>query len=220
LSRCTYILDEESRLQHLNWLLFFIFSRTRANTEIIQVSIYFSITLTEFYFLNPSLDTDCTNLWLATSYCVASVGDVVTYPGYPISSAPPLPYTLTADAFTTESWSTVTPVVIYYPVQTVQPLAPGTLSTCHVYQNGTDPPVFVDQSISENVGDMYDESYSWCNTTALMYGETLDNLLLWNPSLVPGNATGNCTLLPGFRYCAQLEADGKSHHKSCIIGQC
>lgn len=107
-------------------------------------------------------------------------------------------------------------MISYYPVQTAQPLAPGTLTTCEVYHNGTEPSIFVDQSISENVRDMYHESYSWCNTTAYLYGETLDNLLLWNPSLVPGNATGNCTLLPGFRYCAQLEAEGKSHHEPCI----
>jgi hypothetical protein len=47
-----------------------------------------------------------------------------------------------------------------------------------------------------------------------LYGETLDNLLLWNPSLVTGNTTGGCTLLPGYRYCAQLDAAGKHGYKS------
>lgn len=41
------------------------------------------ISLTDFYFLNPRVNsTSCDNLAPGESYCVKAVGDVNTYPGY------------------------------------------------------------------------------------------------------------------------------------------
>jgi hypothetical protein len=40
--------------------------------------------------------------------------------------------------------------------------------------------------------------------------QTLDDILLWNPSLVNGNITGNCTLLPDYQYCINLNGTSKS----------
>lgn len=41
------------------------------------------ITLEDFYYLNPKLNTKCTNLLLDIAYCVAAVGDISTYSDYP-----------------------------------------------------------------------------------------------------------------------------------------
>ncbi|KAK6209368.1 hypothetical protein LQW54_006356 [Pestalotiopsis sp. IQ-011] len=41
-----------------------------------------SITLADFYFLNPEINANCTNLWANASYCIAPVGAITTYDGY------------------------------------------------------------------------------------------------------------------------------------------
>lgn len=64
-----------------------------------SVSIRESIALRDFYFLNPSINEQCTNLLLDIAYCVAAVGDINTYPSYP-HSTPPL-YTLTSATYST-----------------------------------------------------------------------------------------------------------------------
>ncbi|KAJ5664447.1 hypothetical protein N7507_005178 [Penicillium longicatenatum] len=42
----------------------------------------FGITKNDLMFLNPQIDSGCTNLWLGNSYCVEPVGNVKTYSGY------------------------------------------------------------------------------------------------------------------------------------------
>ncbi|KAK4222266.1 hypothetical protein QBC38DRAFT_504196 [Podospora fimiseda] len=44
------------------------------------------LDLADLFFLNPSLNAKCTNILLELAYCVAPVGDITTYTGYPISS--------------------------------------------------------------------------------------------------------------------------------------
>lgn len=47
------------------------------------ITIQENISLLDFYFLNPEINTtDCNNLLLGESYCVAPVGSISTYPGY------------------------------------------------------------------------------------------------------------------------------------------
>lgn len=47
------------------------------------ITVQQGISLKDFYFLNPEINsTDCSNLLLGYSYCVAPVGDISTYPGY------------------------------------------------------------------------------------------------------------------------------------------
>lgn len=47
------------------------------------------ISLKDLRFLNPDLDTDCTNLMPGYSYCVKPVGNIKTYDGYRDRSAFP-----------------------------------------------------------------------------------------------------------------------------------
>ncbi|KAF9631767.1 Peptidoglycan-binding lysin domain [Lasiodiplodia theobromae] len=46
------------------------------------VSSQNGIVLSDFYFLNPEIDANCTNLELGKAYCVAPVGTISTYSGY------------------------------------------------------------------------------------------------------------------------------------------
>lgn len=41
-----------------------------------------SISLKDFYFLNPMVNSTCGNLWLDTYYCVEAVGNIATYSNY------------------------------------------------------------------------------------------------------------------------------------------
>lgn len=47
------------------------------------MTIQEGISLPDFYFLNPEVNsTNCDNLMLGISYCVAPMGDISTFPGY------------------------------------------------------------------------------------------------------------------------------------------
>lgn len=55
----------------------------RAGDTCASVTQIQSISLFDFYFLNPEVNsTSCNNLFLGYSYCVRAVGDIKTYAGY------------------------------------------------------------------------------------------------------------------------------------------
>jgi hypothetical protein len=166
--------------------------------------VKFSITIGDFHFLNPFLNTDCTNLWLNTAYCVQAVGTITTYPSYPTTPAGNMtaqPYTLTSEAFTTTTWISVPEPIATFTVTTAYPFAPGTWTNCTDYKNRTAKPQVFDQWRQAGTSvDLFPEDY-YCNITASGWGLPLNTFLSWNPSLVNGNATGNCTLLPQYNYC-------------------
>jgi hypothetical protein len=186
------------------------FWQTKEGDICSKISVQFSITLADFYFLNPHLDSTCSNLWRDTAYCVQAVGSITTYPAYPTSTPGSLtrPYTLTSETFTTESWSTVAPNVPSAPVETQHPFAPGSWSNCTMYRNGAEKPQFVDQSAEEVNRESYWASLYYCNNTAAAFGVSMEQLLTWNPSLMSSSSNGNCILLPNFRYCT-LVGDGE-----------
>ncbi|EZF35126.1 hypothetical protein H101_01329 [Trichophyton interdigitale H6] len=47
------------------------------------IVLKFGITMDNFIFLNPALNSNCTNLYAEESYCVLPVGDINTYSGKP-----------------------------------------------------------------------------------------------------------------------------------------
>ncbi|CAG8272011.1 unnamed protein product [Penicillium salamii] len=55
-----------------------------------------AISLVDFYFLNPKIDTNCTNLELREAYCIAVVRDISTYSDYLVTT--PL-FTMTTASF-------------------------------------------------------------------------------------------------------------------------
>jgi hypothetical protein len=66
------------------------------------VSLKFNIALKDFLFLNPELNTNCTNLWLDYNYYVAPVGDISTYPGYGGATST---FTITPETSTPLRWT-------------------------------------------------------------------------------------------------------------------
>lgn len=121
------------------------------------------------------MDSTCSNLWAKTSYCVGAVGDIATYSGYPTTTAS---YT-----FTKPPATTYTPVPV--PTASLQPVAPGTITGCLIYENA--------------IGSSYPDytTLNACDTWAIVAGVTVKDLLRWNPSL----SSEGCTFQSGYSYC-------------------
>jgi hypothetical protein len=151
-----------------------------ADEDCSTISLKYGISLSDFYFLNPQVDSNCTNLWAKTSYCVEAVGNIATYSGYTVSTAS---YTFTRPAPTTY---TPTPAV----TATQLPTAPGTLENCISYEN----------AFSQNVTNS-----TWnlnaCDNWARLLEVTVADLVYWNPSL----SLSDCVFVPGYSYCANSE---------------
>jgi hypothetical protein len=145
-----------------------------------SISVKFSISVDDFYFLNPHLDKNCTNLWKDTSYCVKPVGNIVTYPGYSTSTAstgftrPPLA-------------STTSPVSI--PMPTLHPKAKGTIEGCFYYENAWDASFIKANPLFAGSNN--------CTVWASAGDVTVQQLLEWNPSL----SADKCEFKSGSSYC-------------------
>ncbi|GFP55620.1 LysM domain-containing protein ARB_00327 [Trichoderma asperellum] len=139
-----------------------------------------SLTLSDFYFLNPQVDSSCSNLWANTSYCVKPVGNIETYSGYKTTTA--------ATTFTRPVTATD---FVPSPVQTatLQPKASGTIRDCYVYENAFDATSKLKNLSAANS----------CCIWAQYANVTVEQLLEWNPSL----SGSNCVLQAGKSYCIQ-----------------
>ncbi|KLJ12564.1 hypothetical protein EMPG_12392 [Blastomyces silverae] len=146
-----------------------------------MISLRFGISLKDFYFLNPQVDGNCTNLWGNTSYCVQPVGDIATYSGYPVE-APSATFTHPpAESFVPS------PIEFSPPKAT----APGTLKDCLIYED----------AFSEHAGFGDDlKTMNWCKNWAWVAGVTVDDLLEWNPSL----SREDCSFQVEYSYCIRL----------------
>ncbi|KAK4163124.1 hypothetical protein QBC43DRAFT_355514, partial [Cladorrhinum sp. PSN259] len=146
------------------------------------ILLKFRLALSGFYFLNPQVDSTCSNLWANTSYCVNPVGNIEIYSGYPTTTA--------ATTFTRPGPVTTTGFVPS-PVQTatLQPKASGTISDCYVYENAFDATSKLkDLSVANS-----------CSRWAHFANVTVEQLVEWNPSL----PAINCGLQAGNSYCVQ-----------------
>lgn len=139
------------------------------------ISMKYAISLSDFYFLNPQVDSTCSNLWADTSYCVQAVGDIATYSGYPVKTAS---YTFTKPASTKY---TPTPIA----TATLQPTASGTIGGCSAYQN----------AFGSNIANV--TYLNACDGWAVVNDVTVAELLRWNPSL----SSENCVFEAGYSYC-------------------
>ncbi|KAK5011401.1 hypothetical protein LTR28_003417 [Elasticomyces elasticus] len=150
-----------------------------------KVSVAAGISLSDFYFLNPEINANCTNLWLGNAYCVRPVGDIKTYPGYTQSSTSAL-ITVTPNTFTPANTgvpaSTSSPG--YVATVSLLPTASGTIPGCDTYRN-------YDNSTNAN---------NACADVAHEFLVSFSSLQQWNPSLT-GNKT-TCKLASGYSYCA------------------
>jgi hypothetical protein len=153
------------------------------------LAVKFGITLADFLFLNPGVNTNCINLFAEESYCVAAVGDINTYTGRPgyatVSLDPSAPFT--GVPYTERPDATNTPFTRLY---TPLPEATGTRDDCVHYFAGDD--------------FQYDLSgapfASNCELAALTYDVDLESFAAWNPGL--GNVSDpTCAFEKGVRYC-------------------
>ncbi|KAK4141819.1 LysM domain-protein [Dichotomopilus funicola] len=145
-----------------------------------SISIAFSIALADFYFLNPQVDkAHCNNLWLGSAYCVKPVGNIQTYPDYPVS-VPSTTFTRPPPANETEA----PPPVLDMPA--LNPRAEGTVDGCDSYENGW-PEAVTAQNPDANT----------CVTWANMGDVTVAQLRRWNPSLTEEK----CVLSAAYSYC-------------------
>ncbi|KAF7884612.1 uncharacterized protein EAF02_004948 [Botrytis sinoallii] len=166
-----------------------------------SISIAKGISLTDFYFLNPMVNSTCGNLWTDTYYCVEAVGNIATYLEYggtsttknPCSQldAPASCFVTTYPTTTPFTWPavgtvTTTALLTNHTSLADLPLAPGTSGSCSQYAEYY-------QSKS-NINS--------CGAIAHFYDITISDVVAWNPSLTydASNIT-SCVFLPGYRYC-------------------
>ncbi|EFQ98548.1 LysM domain-containing protein [Nannizzia gypsea CBS 118893] len=181
--------------------------------SIAQIS---SITLADFYFLNPEVNsTSCNNLLLGYSYCVRALGDISTYPGYAgLTTDPCVGGTTTGPAscyvttyITLPPWDfpsippespdpTTTSVTSY----TTPPVVKTTTSSTRVPNYTLDPH---QTGLVDGCIDFYKvRQGDTCNDIAQRLGVALSDIYLWNPAL-----KGDCTgLLAGYWICQKVRS--------------
>jgi len=167
-----------------------------AGDDCSTITAKFSILLEDFLFLNPSVNENCTNLWLNYSYCIQPVGDITTYPGYGGTTTTTLP-PFTPGPKTALPWDETMETGTNRTDLVVIPLAEGTRIDCYYY-------------IWINVTDT-EASNLTCWDVASWAGQTPEQFALWNPSIDQNtNASTSptydydCTLTPSVSYCALL----------------
>ncbi|KAI7205540.1 hypothetical protein KC316_g171 [Hortaea werneckii] len=151
-----------------------------------QVSVANSIALTDFYFLNPSLDVECTNLLLGSAYCVKAVGDIASYSGYTPSGGASI--TVPRATFSSVNTAIITATPVGYSfTQSLMPTASGTIEGCTDYSNHN--------ASANRSGDCRYIAFAWQISTS--------QLIEWNPSL--DSDLSICSLQDGRSYCVGQE---------------
>ena len=162
-------------------------SQVQARDNCSKISIAFSITLSDFLFLNPKVYSNCTNLLLGVAYCVFPVGNIATYSGY---IAPPT-MSITVPPATFSPVNTANPSTTKYPNPGYRfqqlPMASGTVQGCTSYANYND--------------NTTDARFNSCNYVAYAYEVNFSDLLTWNPSLLKNET--DCAFQPDYSYCVQ-----------------
>ncbi|KAI9823660.1 MAG: hypothetical protein M1826_007678 [Phylliscum demangeonii] len=148
------------------------------------VSLATLISLSDFYFLNPEINAQCTNLDLGVAYCVKAVGDITTYANYTMTAGP----TITVPPASFSSVNTAIPTSSGDPgfvaTTSLLPKASGTIQGCDTYRN-------------------YDgqNGLNGCSYIAYAYEVTTDQLLAWNSGL--SSNLSACNFLSGYSYCVR-----------------
>ncbi|KAL3423876.1 LysM domain-containing protein [Phlyctema vagabunda] len=152
----------------------------------------FGITIENFIFLNPAINSNCTNLFAEESYCVLPVGDINTYSG----KAGYVSFTVSRTSIAGDP-ATGLPAVIWTsptPTTTQLPIASDTRDDCNHYFRGD----FFQDSIDGT------HWKSTCELAAAVMDVTIEDLQTWNPIL--GNTTDACAFATDVRYCGRYYA--------------
>jgi LysM repeat protein len=154
------------------------------------VSLKFSIDLGDFIFLNPEVNVNCTNLWLDYNYCIAPVGNIRSYPGYP--KPPTSTFSITPMAVTQIPWRPITNKS--NTSYAIVPIAAGSRTDCWNY-------VWINATLSGTID-------CWALASFSQIGR--EQFVLWNPSLNQNTGTGTpsynytCTIPPSLSYCVGI----------------
>jgi LysM repeat protein len=160
------------------------------------ISLANGITLADFYFLNPGVDSvDCNNLWLGYAYCVKAVGNIQTYPDYPV--------VVPSTTFTRPPVASQTPPPVF-ELPALNPTAPDTVEGCDYYENAWP------ESVTAQRPDA-NKCANWASTGDV----TVAQLLRWNPSL----SEEDCELLAEYSYCINKDDESDTTGKSELIGR-
>ncbi|KAJ5136402.1 hypothetical protein N7448_004956 [Penicillium atrosanguineum] len=146
-----------------------------------KVSLAQSISLTDFYFLNPEIDANYTNLQLDEAYCVKAVGSITSYPNYTVTGVLLITITPVNFTYVNTAIPTATSDPGYeYTGTPLLPTASGTISGCYDYEN---PSNYTSQCVDMAAG----------------YGISMKQLVAWNLSLE--NNASTCNLNMANSYC-------------------
>ncbi|DAA75949.1 TPA_exp: LysM domain-containing protein [Trichophyton benhamiae CBS 112371] len=159
------------------------------------IVLKFGITMDNFIFLNPALNSNCTNLYAEESYCVLPVGDINTYSGKPGYVSTPTGSETTATGIRFEDLPDATENPYPRPPPG-PPIAEGTRDDCNYYFDGAE--------FQYNVTNTY-----WNSNCQIpppqVYRVDPESFESWNAGL--GNISRpECSFKPGFRYCGRYYA--------------
>lgn len=171
-----------------------LFHETLGGEDCAILGLQYSISFADLQFLNPMIWDNCTNLWLDTSYCVAPVGDITSYPGYPSSSPT---FTISPQAST--------PIPFFDPFAVdnstgeggdiIIPLAVDTRTDCWDY-------IWWNESLGVPIS---------CWDLAASADITGEMFILWNPSLDQNDNNAStptydypCTVSASSSYCVAV----------------
>ncbi|GKT49645.1 lysM domain-containing protein [Colletotrichum spaethianum] len=154
-----------------------------------MLTLKFAISLPDFLFLNTGINSNCTNLFAAESYCVQAVGDINTYPGRPghVSFTIDPSATFTGVPFTMLPNATMT----LDPRPTQLPLATGVRDDCYFYFKGDE---------YQYSSDVFGFWNSNCEIAASNYNVDFDSFVAWN-SLATNVTDSACVFQVGLQYC-------------------
>ncbi|KAF1947370.1 hypothetical protein EJ02DRAFT_440227 [Clathrospora elynae] len=176
----TYV-THESNTQCGQW--YNVVSRDYCN----MVTIKHRILLSDFVFLNPSLNENCTKLLLDISYCVDQY--FPGRPGYHTPGPTGLPFTKV----------TFTPTGSAKKIPTSErlPFGKDTREDCSRYFDASQMQTDISGTSFRHQGDL----------ATAVFSVELSELLTWNPK--PGNDTeaSSCSFKPGVRYCGRFYFD-------------
>ncbi|KAJ5399171.1 hypothetical protein N7465_009660 [Penicillium sp. CMV-2018d] len=152
-----------------------------------SISVQNGISLEDLEFLNPELNTNCTNLFLGYSYCVQAVGDISTYSGYATATTSSAIFVPNPSITWTDLPTATRPIYNFTTTTSSYPLASGSLDKCF-------------ESFNNDMGAL------GCYEAATMFGVSVTNFLLWNPSILNGEdyTIYNCKLTNETRYCGSF----------------
>ncbi|KAL3472729.1 hypothetical protein BJX99DRAFT_262045 [Aspergillus californicus] len=130
------------------------------------------IMLDDFYFLNPGIDKNCTNLWLNYNYCVSPVGNIEIYPGYAtVTGGAATSRWMPAAPTTVIDWDDLSPATpkpwTSLPMPTTLPLGNG--DTCDGVLQKANIALGALYAWNPSVKD--DCSNLWLNTSYCLYGD-------------------------------------------------